>query len=136
MLLKSQVSVEYLAIMGFVAVMIIPLAILYYTYVADSGDEIITSQIYQIAAKIVDSAESVYSLGEPSQTVLKVHMPSQIRGASLDNREVLFNVSIRGGMTQIVRVSSVDLKGQLPVEEGLYAITLKATGKNVSVSYK
>src|SRR3989344_6125805 len=124
--LKSQVSVEYLMIIGFVAIITIPLIIIYYNYTADSSDEIASSQINYIARKIVDAAESVYSLGSPSQTSIKVYIPSQIKGASLDNREVLFNVSTRAGISEIVQVSSVELVGALPITEGIHTITLKA----------
>jgi len=134
--LKGQISVEYLMVIGFVAVITIPLVIIYYTYTADSSDEIITSQINQIARKIVDAAESVYFLGSPSQTTLKVYIPSQIAGASLGNKEVLFNISTRSGISEIVQVSSVDITGSLPTSQGAYTITLKARENDVEVSYK
>ena len=133
---KAQVSVEYLLIIGFVVIITIPLIILYYNYTADSSDEIITSQINQIANKIVDAAESVYFLGEPSQTTINVYIPSQITGASLDNKEVLFNVSTKGGISDIVKVSSVDLTGSLPITQGTYSITIKARETDVEISYK
>jgi len=133
---KAQVSAEYLVIIGFVAVITIPLIILYYNYVADSSDEIITSQINQIANKIVDTAESVYFLGEPSQTTIKVYIPDKITGASLDNKEVLFNVNTKAGISEIVKVSSVDLTGDLPIKQGTYSITIKARGTYVEISYE
>ena len=134
--LKSQVSVEYMLIMGFVAIMTIPLIILFYTYVSDSSDKIIVSQTIRIANKIVDSAESVYFLGEPSQTTVKVYIPDKIVGASLDNREVQFNVSTKSGVSQIVQVSSVNLTGYLPIKQGTYSITLKRSELSVDISYK
>ena len=134
--MKGQISVEYLLIIGFVAVITVPLIILYYTYTSDSSDEIITSQIDQIARKIVDSAESVYFLGSPSQTTVKVYIPNQIKGASLDNKEVLFNVSTRTGVSEIVQVSSVDMIGNLPITQGLYTIIIKARETDVEITYK
>lgn len=133
---RAQVSVEYLLIIGFIAVVTVPLIILYYNYTADSSDEIVASQINQIANKIVDAAESVYYLGEPSQTTIKAHIPGQIVGAGLDNKEVIFNVSTRTGISEIVKVSSVDLSGSLPIEKGIYSITLKARTTDVEISYK
>ena len=134
--MKSQISVEYLFIIGFVAVVTVPLIILYFTYTSDSSDKIIASQIDQIANKIVDSAESVYFLGEPSQTTIKVFIPSQIIGAGLDNREVLFNVSTRSGISEIIKVSSVNMTGSLPTTRGIHIITLIAGKNDVEVSYE
>jgi len=134
--LKSQVSVEYLIILGFVALMTAPLLIIYYKYTTESRDEIVTSQITQIATKIVDAAESVYFLGEPSQTTIRVSIPNQISGASLDNREVIFNVSGKSGISEIVKVSSVDLTGELPTTQGIFSIILKARSTDVEIAYK
>ena len=136
MSVKSQVSIEYLMIMGFVVVMTIPLLVLYYTYTTNSRDEIITSQVNQIATRIVDAAESVYFLGEPSQTTIRVYIPNQIKGASLDNKEILFNVSTRTGVSEIVQISSVNLTGSLPINQSTYSITLKASSTGVEISYK
>jgi len=134
--LKSQISVEYLLVMGFVTVITIPLIILYFTFTGSSSSEIITSQVGQIANKIVDSAESVYFLGAPSQTTITVYIPEQIVGASLNNREVVFNVSTKDGISEIVRVSSVPLSGSLPVNQSTYTITLVARTSDVEISYK
>lgn len=134
--MKSQVSVEYLLIIGFVAVITVPLIILYYRYTSDSSDEIIASQLSQIANKIADAAESVYFLGSPSQTTIKVYIPGQIAGASVDNKEVLFNITTRSGISQIIQVSSVKLTGNLPIERGAYSITIKARDTDVEISYK
>lgn len=137
---KAQISVEYMLIMGFVAIMTIPLIVIYYTYTTGSTDEIITSQVTQLAHKIVDSAESVYFLGEPSQTTIKVYIPKQITGASIDNKEVLFNVSTQSGNAEIVQVSSIILNGSLPIKQGAYFITVKAlntsVNRYVNISYK
>ena len=134
--MKSQISVEYLMVMGFVVLLTVPLIIIYYNFTSDSSYEIITSQVFQIATKIVDAAESVYFLGSPSQTTIKVYIPAQIAGASLDNKEVLFNITTRSGNSEIVQVSSVDLTGELPITQGLHTITLKARGTDVKISYK
>ena len=134
--MKGQISVEYLLVIGFVAIITVPLIILYYKFTTDASDEIITSQINQIARKIVDSAESVYFLGNPSQTTIKVYMPNKIIGASLDNKEVVFNVTTRAGISEIVQVSSVDLTGELPITPGIYSIILKARESDVEISYK
>ena len=137
---SSQVSVEYMLIMGFVVIMTVPLLVLYYTYTQGASDEIITSQVNQISRKIVDAAESVYFLGIPSQTTIKVYMPKQIAGASIDKRELVLNVSTKGGISEIVMVSSVnltsDLNPPLPIKQGLYSINLNATAEGVRISYK
>jgi len=133
---KAQISVEYMIIMGFVAVISIPLIIIYYDYTAASNEEIISRQILNIAQKVVDTAESVYYLGEPSQTTLKVYIPSHISEATIEQEtEIVFKMRTQTGITDIVQVSSVNITGSLPATQGIFYITVKAEGGKVSVSY-
>ena len=134
--MKSQVSVEYLLIIGFVTLITIPLVFIFFKYTAETSNEIVNLQVNQIANKIVDAAESVYFLGEPSQITIRVSIPGHIVGVSLDNREVVFNVGSISGISEIVKVSSVDLTGDLPTTQGIYSITLKARSTGVEISYK
>lgn len=133
--MKSQVSIEYLMIIGFVTIITIPLVFLFYKYTAESSDEIITYQINQIANKIVDAAETVYFLGKPSQTTIKVNIPNQIAEASLQNREVYFKVKVKNGYHDVVQVSSVNITGTLPIGQGIHHIILKAEEGYVQLTY-
>ena len=125
-MLKAQVSIEYLFIIGFVTLITIPLLVIYFSYSAQSKDIVATSQALQIARKIVDSAESVYYLGKPSQTTLKLNFPDGIVSTNLSNREVVFKISTNSGVTDIVEVSSINISGNLPLTEGVHVVTVKA----------
>ena len=126
MFLKSQVSVEYMVVMGFAALMTIPLLIIYYTYSSDSSDAVASSQALQIARKIVDSSESVYYLGKPSQTTLKLIFPDRIQSTNLSNREVIFKIKTKNGIAEIVQVANVNMSGSLPITQGLHVVTIIA----------
>ena len=132
--LKSQVSVEYMVVMGFAALITLPLLLTYYTYSADSAEYVATSQALQIARKIADSSESVYYLGKPSQTTLKLYFPDGIKSTNLSSREVVFKVKIRQGIAEIVQVSSVNMSGSLPTTQGIHIVTLKAQDGYVQIS--
>ena len=134
MLLKSQVSVEFMLIIGFATLMTIPLLFIYYTYTSDSSDAVATSQALQIARKIVDASESVYYLGRPSQTTLKFNFPDKIYSTNLSNREVVIKIKITNGITDIVQISSVNMSGTLPKTSGVHIITLKAEDGYVQVT--
>lgn len=134
---KAQVSVEYMFLIGFATVITIPLIIIYQSFTQDSNDEINSLQINQIGKKIVDAAESVYYLGEPSQTTLRVNIPNNIVLADLSaGYEVVFKIKTRSGQSDIVQSSSVNITGSLPVNKGTYTITVKAISDYVNVSYR
>ena len=134
MFMKAQVSVEYMLIMGFVTILTIPLLLIYYTYISDTSDSISTNQALQIARKIVDSSESVYYLGKPSQTTLKLNFPGSIGSTNLSSREVVFKIKTKQGIAEIVQVSSVNLSGSLPTTPGIHIITVKADDGYVQVT--
>ena len=132
--LKSQVSVEYLLIMGFAALMILPLFLIYYSYSSDSSESVATSQALQIARKVVDNSESVYYLGKPSQTTLKLNFPDGIQSTNLSNYEVVFKIKIRQGVAEIVQVSNVNISGSLPITPGIHIVTVTAQDNYVQIS--
>lgn len=137
---KGQVSIEYMMIIGFVTIITIPLIIIYHTAMQDFGDEINSAQINQVAKKVVDAAESVYYLGEPSQTILKINIPDNIVLANLSaGYEIFFKIRTKTGISDIVRNSFVNITGDLPIKKGTYTITIKAVTdptSHVEVSYK
>lgn len=134
---EAQISVEYMVIIGFVTVITIPLIIIYYTFTQQSGEEITSSQISQIAKKVVDAAESVYYVGEPSQTTLRVNVPDGVVSANLSSgKEVVFRVRSGTGEADIVQTTSVNISGSLPINKGTYLVTIKAMPDYVNASYK
>ena len=134
---KSQISVEYMVIIGFVTLITIPLILIYHSFVQDSGDEITATQVQQIAQKIGDRAESVYYIGEPSQTTLNINMPDMVAAVNLSaGYEIVFKIRTGSGTADIVKGSSVNITGALPINKSSYAITLAAKSDHVEVSYK
>ena len=131
---KSQVGVEYMFILGFATIITLPLLIVYYNYSADSTEAIAASQALSIARKIVDSSESVYYLGKPSQTTLKFNFPENIIATNLSNKEVVIKIKTRKGLSDIIQVSSVNISGSLPTSSGLHIITVQAQDNYVQIS--
>ena len=134
MLLNSQVSVEYLFIIGFATLLTLPLLLIYYTYTSDTSEAVATGQALQIARNIVDASESVYYLGKPSQTTLRLSFPDGIISTDLSNYEVVLKVKIKNGIADIVQVSSVNMSGSLPISQGLHSITVKAQDGYVQIT--
>ncbi len=132
--LKSQVSVEYMLVMGFAALMTVPLLLIYYTYSSDSSESVAASQALQIARRIVDASESVYYLGAPSQTTLKLNFPDRIYSINLSNKELVFKIKTRNGITDIVQISAVNMSGILPTSQGIHIVTVTAQDNNVQIT--
>ncbi len=134
---EGQISIEYMVIIGFVTVITIPLIIIYYTFIQESGQEIASTQIIQIAKKIVDASESVYYLGEPSQTTLRINMPDNIILANFSSgKEIVFRIRSGKGEADIVQTTSVNITGNISTNKGTYTLTVKAMSDYVNVTYR
>jgi hypothetical protein len=131
---KSQISIEYILIIAFTTVLAIPLLFIFYKYSSDSTESVAISQTLQISRKIADSVDSVYFLGKPSQTTLKVNFPEGIHSINLSSREVLFRMKTKQGLTDIVQIASVNMSGSLPVTSGIHVITIRADDNFVQIS--
>jgi len=121
-------------VMGFAALMTVPLLLIYYNYSADTTDSVAVSQSMQIARKIVDASESVYYLGKPSQTTLKFNFPDRIQSTNLSNREVVFRIKVQNGLSDIVQISAVNMSGALPTSQGIHVLTIKADDGFVQIT--
>lgn len=121
-------------IMGFATLMVLPLLLIYYTYSSDSKDAVGTGQAMQIARKIVDSSDSVYYLGRPSQTTLKLNFPESIQSTNISGKEVIFKMRTNQGIAEIVQIASVNMSGTLPKSPGIHIITIKAEDGYVQIT--
>lgn len=132
---KAQISVEYLITIGFVTVALVPLILVYYTYTIDSNDEVVSTQLDKLAKEIVDAAEQVYFLGEPSLTTINLYVPGDVESVSLANFEIAFNISTSRGVTEVYQSSQVNISGDLPTKKGVYTLTIRALDGYVNISY-
>ncbi|MBD3249219.1 hypothetical protein GF336_04190 [Candidatus Woesearchaeota archaeon] len=130
---KAQISMEYLIIVGFVAAVTVPMIIIFTTHSTEMNESIISNEAENIAAKIVDAAESVYYLGEFSKTTFRVSMPKNINSITLGNNEVVIFVDKMNGFDEVVKYCPVPINGSVSKEPGLYDIVVESRGDYVWV---
>ena len=84
--------------------------------------------------KIVDSAESVYYLGESSKITFRVYIPKKITLIDIGDHEVVFHVKKLAGVDEVVRYCPVPINGSLSTQSGTYNIVVESKGDHVWVS--
>jgi len=131
---NAQVSMEYVIIIGFIMLITIPLIVIFYEHTSNTSYQVITSQVDKIAKKVVDSAESVYYLGEPSKTRIKVYMPENVEQVVIHDKEIVFKVKTGSGLTDISQISSVNISGDIAITPGIRYINIESKGDHVWVS--
>lgn len=132
---RSQVSVEFLTIFGFAFLMTIPVIIIFQTQSAETKDALATNHIRNIGIKIIDKAESIYYLGEPSKTTLEVYFPEHIQLINISGRTIIFEyLTSKNVLQENVLVSQINLTGSLSANPGIHYIKIEASGDAVSLS--
>lgn len=117
---KTQSSVEYIMVVAIGLVVIVPIIYMFYSYSHGSTAEIETAKIQKMGNDIINNAENIYYLGEPSRTVLKGTMPDGVKNISIARdwdkniNEVVF---ILQDGSELAFFSNVNLANEEPVED-------------------
>lgn len=127
---------EYTIIIGFVMIILIPLMIIYAEFSDQTRDQVVMNELYQVARLIGNEIETVYFIGDPARTEIKVYMPSDVANASLVNQEIVFQTTVYGGRNDVVVPTKVSMNGSLPTTKGIHYLVLTAKGNWVEVRMK
>ena len=75
---RAQASVEYIFIVAFALMIIVPGAFVFSQYSSDSQAALRNSQIYKIGSDLITSSELMYSVGENSWQTIDLSIHSDI----------------------------------------------------------
>ncbi len=125
---------EYLVIVGFVTVLVIPMLLIFYTYSDRTEDQIASNQINKIGNKIADNAEAMYYLGEPSRTKIKAYFPKKINNITIGNNEIVFYMRTKEGEDQTVIYTPIPIQGSLDPHSGYHNIEIRSRGSYVEIT--
>jgi len=131
---KAQVSMEYLSIIGFALMLTIPLIVIFFSQSTSTTNQVNAEQSLQIARKIVDNAEDVYFLGQPSKRTIRVFVPENVEYITIAKRAIIFGIETEGGISEIPVASKVNLTGNLTAAPGINNIVVESRGSEVFVS--
>ena len=134
---KGQASVEFIAIFGFIFLMMIPLILIFFDQSNNVKDAIASNHLRNIAIKIADKAETVYFLGEPSKTTIRTYFPEHIEYINLTSRTIIFGLrTSKNNIQQIIAVSQVNITGNISIKPGIHHIEISSLGDVASVKDK
>jgi len=129
--MKGQAAIEYMFILGFLVLAMTP--ILYYS-LQGQGAYITINQAEDAAAAIANTVNSVYALGSGSRDIVWVTLPKQVVNVSLDNNEVLVQIKVGEGLSDIISQTKVAMNGSVLAEPGTYKLAVVAFDNIVQVS--
>ena len=128
MVKRGQIAIEYITILGFVLVTTMVMTYVFTAHTGTLNDGVAEHQIERIAEKLVDTAEAMYFIGEPSRTTLKLYFPPGVINVTASGRELVFFVQTSRGPDEVVKLSQVNLTGTLPTSPGIHYVQVEAQG--------
>jgi hypothetical protein len=130
----AQISMEYLIIIGFVMFILIPLLLFYADFSKETHDQVLLNEVSQVARKIADEAETVYFVGDPAKTKMRIYLPEDLVNATLTNQEIVLILHVYGGDNEVVIPTKVMMNGSLPTTKGNHDLYIKAKGNWVEIT--
>jgi len=124
--LKSQISFEYLIIMGFVTFVIVIVLGVALFYSGGIKDRIKITQMSNCANKIISTAESVFYAGYPSRATIICYLPEGIQTIEVDGKDIIFELQTSTGLSKTSFTSNVELSGSIMATPGSKKIKLDA----------
>ncbi len=128
--MKGQVATEYLMIIG-IGLFIVTI-VFYYT-ITYSSESVSVSQAKEAADTIAKAADYVYSMGVGSQTTVVINLPYRIIESHVENKEILFKLTLKSGITDVYSITKGDVSGTLPIRHGRHYITLNMTEDGIYI---
>ena len=131
---KSQISMEYLIIVGFATFVILSVLSIAFFYGGVIRDKVKTTQINNFANKVLSTAESVYYYGEPSKATISVYMPDNILNIDISSNALYIEYQTSTGTEKNGFFSKVPISGNITASSGVKRILFLAEEDKVSIS--
>lgn len=131
---KSQVSIEYIIVVGFVTVILIGILGIAFFYSGTIKDNIKIAQVTNFANKLTSTAESVFYAGKPSKATITSYLPDGVKQIDILENTLFFTIQTNSGITKISFTSSVPISGNLNSGQGVKKIKIVAEEDRAVIS--
>jgi uncharacterized protein (UPF0333 family) len=113
---KAQVSVEYMFIIGLAMTILIPGSMIFFKYSQSSNEGLVATQINRIGKNLIDTADSIYTVGKNSWTTMDTNFPESIFEMYIieDAQELVIKYNTARGPTEAVFFSDTPIQGEHP----------------------
>jgi len=139
---------EYMIITALALFILIPIVYLFYEYSYGTSDGINYAQLNKLGNDIINNAESIYYLGQPSKAIIKGTMPESVTSIEIindsneDDYEIVFTINENNEISfkSSIRIDSTNKDGVLKTfdeeafTKGVKSIKLESFGDYVNIS--
>ncbi|MBN1156762.1 hypothetical protein JXA85_04040 [Candidatus Woesearchaeota archaeon] len=133
---KAQTSVEYVVVIGFALLLLVPVILIFFIQSDDLQDTVNQNQARKVAREIVDSVNSIYYLGTPSQTIIEETLPENINKINITGTSIIFEMRFRrtNSLSDIVESAETNITGSINSTSGPHKIKIEALPNSVGIT--
>jgi uncharacterized protein (UPF0333 family) len=134
--MKAQVAIEYLAVISFALLVLIPYTLYLQSVSRNLNEENDLTIASNSVQKIGQISDWVYSQGKPAKTTILIQIPRNVEEISFNGKMMNWKIRTSSGTSDIYYISVANLTGNLPKNPGYYNVLIQAVenGVNISVS--
>lgn len=125
---KSQVSIEYIFLIGFLLILLVPV---FYYAIDKTRSTIDINQADDAVNTIANAADRVYSLGPGSRDHVWITFPYTLVSTTVASNEVMVVINLKGKNSEIHTSTIAELTGSLPSTPGTHKIAIEMLDNGV-----
>lgn len=131
---RGQVSIEYVMVIGFAMLLLIPIILIFFIETTDLNDSVNTNMAREASRSMIEHAELVYFMGAPSFIEVTINFPENINTVTITGDQVTFNIETQAGDSDVFEVGTVNITGSVGTYSGKHNLRIQATGNQVNIS--
>ena len=132
--MKLQIATEYLIIVSFSLMVLIPYVIYLYSASQQYQEQASLSIASENVKKIGEACDWVYLQGESAKLTLKIVIPKNVESISFLNKTIVWKVRTSAGLSDVYYNCLSNVTGNLPVKEGEYFVSVEAFSGGVKIN--
>ena len=131
---KSQISIEYVIIVGFASFVLIMVLGLALVFSGAIKDRIKLIQVNNFANKILSTSESVFFYGEPSKATISAYLPDGVINITLLGNTLFIETQTSTGIEKYGFAGKVPITGDITTTSGIKRLEFIAEETRVSIN--
>ena len=132
--MKLQIATEYLIIVSFSLMVLIPYILYLYSASQQYQEQTSLTIVSENVKKIGEACDWVYLQGEPAKLTLKIVIPKNVVNISFLNKTIVWKVRTSAGLSDIYYNCLSNVTGNLPAKEGEYFVSVEAFNGGVRIN--
>jgi len=132
--MKLQIATEYLIIVSFALMVLIPYILYLYSASLQYQEQNSLTIASESVKKIGEACDWVYLQGEPAKLTLKILIPKNVENITFLNKTIVWKVRTSAGLSDVYYNCLANVSGYLPNREGEYLVSVEALKGGVKIS--